>query len=352
MRLILFIISSLLFFTASAANAQIDQIEQKKTFKDWQVKCDRYNSCVATSNSELDEYGYPEFLFSIAKREFQEYWEISLVAFAKTPNKNAGVKINTDEDEIRFNSPQEFAAYGLLNQYYFLGEKAQILLDDLMPASIAKIDFTDEKNKQITISFSLSGLSASLLFIDEVQKQVGVKRIAGAAPDNIIIVSNREPDPIPQMLINEHANPTISGCEPIDELAQGEEIASFRLDAENTLYLVPCTAGAYNFSSVAYVKNDYETSMQMFASYWEGNGWSGTQYLINPDFNEKTNMLYTFYKGRGIGDCGSTGVWQWDKYSFKMLEYSAKSECDGEGELGVFPIIYQDPDYQPPIYQD
>jgi len=349
MRLILFIISSLLFFTASAANAQI---EQKKTFKDWQVKCDKYNSCVATSNSELDEYGYPKYILSLEKVEFQEYWKISLIAYDTTPSENTVVKINIGDDEVNFNSPKDFAAYGLLTQYYFLGEKAQILLDGFMPASGAEISFIDEKNKQIAISFSLSGLSAALLFIDEVQNQVGIKRVAGDAPNDKTIVSNKEPDPIPQMLLNEHENPTISGCAPIAELVQGDDISSFRLDAENTLYLIPCHAGAYNFSSVAYVKNSDEISMQMFASYWEGNGWSGTQYLTNPNFNEKTNMLSTFYKARGIGDCGSTGIWQWNKYSFKMLEYSAKSECGGDGELGVFPIIYQDPDYQPPIYQD
>jgi hypothetical protein len=326
------------FFTLAQSPVNI-------SFKDWQVNCDEYNQCEATTNSSQIKNGISDYIFSLSRGEFQDYWEISLIANGSDPSENSTIKITLADEDLEFISSQNFAAYGLLNQYYFLGEKAQILFDMLMPADSAQISFDDK-----VANFSLSGLSASLLFIDERQDEIGTERMASEPPRNITIVTSREPDPFPDMLRREHENPTISGCEPLAELVHKDDFQSFRLDATHTLYLVPCFAGAYNFSHVAYVKGDYETKMEIFASYWEESGWSGTQYLVNSWFIEKQNIIVDFSKARGLGDCGTSGVWQWDKYSFKLLQYSAKSKCnenyDDGDEIGNFPVIYQHPDYK------
>ena len=334
---------SLVFSSASFAQTTI-----KTAFKDWQVNCDQYNTCIASTSSDLKN----SYTLSFTRGKYQGSWEISLIANGADPKQNQVIKVDIEGNEISFLANKEFAAYGSLNQYYFLGEKAQKLFDALTPANEAKISFIDLDSNSQTVGFSLNGMSASLLFIDDKHNRVGSKHNAGDPPSYKTLVTSREPDPFPDMLKREHEKPTISGCEPMSELVHGGDLQSYRLDAENTLYLVPCTAGAYNFSYIAYTKDGYETRMQLFASFWEGYGWSGTQYLVNPWFNEKQNILTDFTKGRGLGDCGATGVWQWGGYSFKLLQYTAKSSCDGSfeemEEIGDFPVIYQDKNYSPP----
>ncbi len=323
----------------------------KTSYKDWEVSCDIYNICTASTASIATKEGVKKDIFLLQRGEYQDYWEISIIANEAEPDQQAVALVSVDDTKLDFTAGQDFAAYGALNQYYFLGEKAQILLDSLKPASNLTVSFSDEAGENQNRKFSLSGLSAALLFIDERQNQLNIKYLAGERPRDKTLVTSREPEPFPDYLLTEHKNPKIISCDAIDELAQGSNIESYRLDAANTLFLVPCTAGAYNFSYVAYIKDEYETKMQLFASYWEGNGWSGTQYLINPYFDEETKIIGDFYKGRGIGDCGTTGVWQWNGYNFGLLEYRAKSECGGEvddaDEVGNFPIIYQAKDYIP-----
>ncbi len=351
MRQIFITIISIIFIGQSFSALALEAV--KNSYKDWEVSCDIYNICTASTASIETKEGMQKDVFSLQRGEYQDYWEISLIANKAEPDQQGLINVSIDDGELDFATGQDFAAYGALNQYYFLEEKAQILLDSLKPANNLTISFSDEAGNNQNRKFSLSGLSAALLFIDEKQNQINIKHIAGKPPRDKMLVTSREPEPFPNYLLAEHKNPKFSGCDAIDELAQGSDIESFRLDATNTLFLVPCTAGAYNFSSVAYIKDEFETKMQLFATYWGENGWSGTQYLVNPYFDEKTKIIGDFYKGRGIGDCGTTGVWQWSGYSFRLLEYRAKSECGGEiddaEEVGDFPIIYQAKDYIPPF---
>jgi hypothetical protein len=108
------------------------------------------------------------------------------------------------------------------------------------------------------------------------------------------------------------------------------------------LYLVPCYAGAYNFAWRFYIDRDGGGTYEVlyFADYSERWGWTGTDVLYLPTFDEKTLELTSYYKGRGIGDCGTSGRWVWDEYLFRLVEYRAKDDCDGSGAPGEFPVAY------------
>jgi uncharacterized protein DUF1176 len=55
-----------------------------------------------------------------------------------------------------------------------------------------------------------------------------------------------------------------------------------------------------------------------------------TYQLSNADYDEKTHILGSFHKGRGVGDCGSIGEWKWTGADFKLTGYWLKEDCDGE----------------------
>ena len=323
---------------------------ETRNLGDWYASCDEYDNCVATS-ARLVYGNLPDQILSIARQAYADNWEVSLVIFSETTDAPNRIVFSIDGKSIQFEQGNEFAAYDKLNQYYILGQKAQTAFDSILAGDEAIISYSDQSGEQ-QVAISLKGISASLLWIDEQQDSVGSKRITGEEPKTGTLVTSREPDPLPDEMLDAHnASPE---CEPLDELVHGNDIVSFRLDAENSLYLIPCWAGAYNFGFVAWLKDNYEIKRLHFASYYEEQtGWTGTMFLVNPYFSEKYNILVDFYKGRGLGDCGTSGLWLWNKYSFRMLEYSAQPECgeyneDEEIGVGSFPIIYRAPDYMSP----
>ncbi|MCF6343697.1 MAG: DUF1176 domain-containing protein [Devosiaceae bacterium] len=347
MQKILIAISLVILSFSTAINAS-----EIKQFKDWQVNCDKYDTCSASNFIISDKDIGPDYALSLSHNKYAEFWQLSLIAYAKQPDDNSKITLIIDGDEFSFSGTKEFAAYGKLNQYYFLGEKPQAFFNAMLPASKVNMVFTDIDGNEQNLSFSLNGLSASLLFIDDRQELVGTKKLFGSAPRYESLVSTREPHKISDDIIDLQV--LANNCQPLDKMAHGGDVMSFRLDADTSLHLIPCWAGAYNFGYTAYKQDKHEIEQLLFASYTDSLGWTGTKYLVNPYFNERHNRLSDFYKGRGLGDCGSVGLWQWDKHYFKLLKYEHKEECDTsvdngeEVNLGEFPAIFFHDDYIAP----
>lgn len=53
---------------------------------------------------------------------------------------------------------------------------------------------------------------------------------------------------------------------------------------------------------------------------------------INAGFDEETQTLSMFNKGRGLGDCGSQSEWVWDGQAFRLILYKSMPECHGVPE--------------------
>lgn len=343
MRLVnIFLMLAIMIIPATAQTPQI------RIFNDWTVTCDAFADCAATTRFNFDpaDTSSADFALQIARQPYETFWEISLLANAALPADTTTAEVSIENVTTTFSAPEEFAAFGALNNYYFIGGKAQAIMDQMTPASAINIRFTDVDGISHTADFSLSGLTAALLWIDEQQDRIGSERVAETPPADKKRVTTREPAPLSDELRTRHAANT--DCEPLEDLIHGEDIMSFRMNATDTLHMIPCWAGAYNFGYMVYVDGQYGSQQIYFASYTDALGWTGTPAVVNPGFDEKTNRLFDFYKGRGLGDCGTSGLWQWANWGFKLLEYRAKSACDDPENPGDFPVVYRAPDYLPP----
>jgi hypothetical protein len=218
------------------------------------------------------------------------------------------------------------------------------VMDRFMPGTAATVDFTDTAQQPKQAAFSLAGLTAALIWIDEQQGRLGSERVASAPPHGLVPIYAGEttaPD-VPFALLDRHrADPD---CEPLEELANGRDIVVDDLTDGYTLYLLPCQSGAYNFGQKVYVgaAGDY-FDPQYFADYQSGVGWTGSPYLWNADYDRETNTVYTFAKARGIGDCGTQAHWQWNGYLFQLMEMRARECTDDinpDAELPEFPVVY------------
>ncbi len=145
---------------------------------------------------------------------------------------------------------------------------------------------------------------------------------------------------LPAALLAQHA--AEASCEPLAEVRHAAMWGVHTLTEGFVLYMVPCAAGAYNFSYAFYVgPADRDAfARQLFVDFHDRYGWTGTDQLFNPNFDPETLTLTSFYKLRGIGDCGTSGVWRWDRYAFALTGFYAQSECDLSVEPGDFPQVW------------
>jgi hypothetical protein len=115
----------------------------------------------------------------------------------------------------------------------------------------------------------------------------------------------------------------------------------YDLGNEKTLYLLPCSRGAYNRFYSVYVGQKTWYDLKLFATPSYRAGWQADEGVWLDTFDPATQRLSSYMLGRGPGDCGMRGLWQWSGSVFVMLEYRMKAECDAQGEPGDFPLVYE-----------
>ena len=334
--------AALLFcLVAPAALAQDGGV----TFKEWTAACDPSGYCSANTVSQPDKGRTTrDYVLTVGRHSQQPYWEVSFATMgAASADQWADFTVMVDANRQVFSLPTEVGAYGQGNHFYFLGDGAQAVMDQFTPGTEVIIAFSDTTGQLKRPKFSLAGLTAALIWIDEQQGRLGSERVASAAPYGLVPVYGGEtsaPD-IPLALLDRHrADPD---CEPLENLANGRDIVADDLGEGQTVYLLPCQSGAYNFAQKVYVgSSDYFEPM-FFADYQGEWGWSGTPYLWNAQYDPETNSVFTFMKGRGVGDCGTQGHWQWNGLVFQLLELRERecsNDIDPEGEIPEFDLIY------------
>jgi len=196
----------------------------------------------------------------------------------------------------------------------------------------------DRQGKQIA-ALSVAGASAALLYVDEQQRRLGtttalVRRgarpasaVPAAPPLPVIDVAAGSPKPARALAKADlEAARKDSACEKPEEEGAPER---FRLDARSTLALVPlrCGSGAYNFLSVALILDERGRASP---ARFDVQGDPGADNLIyGADWDPKSRRLGTYFKGRGIGDCGISQSYAWDGARFRLVEQSEMGECRG-----------------------
>jgi hypothetical protein len=108
-----------------------------------------------------------------------------------------------------------------------------------------------------------------------------------------------------------------------------------------TLYVLGCEMYAYNSLVKAYIVDAYETKIVSVAEVMTDGSITATNNLMGGGFDPETNLLGTFQKGRGVGDCGSAAEYKYnpENQNFVLIEARLKDTCDGEDS--DWPIVYK-----------
>lgn len=122
-------------------------------------------------------------------------------------------------------------------------------------------------------------------------------------------------------------------CEvELDEAIKDLETAG-ELSGGLKLVEVYCWRAAYNFGSILFTLDPAapeKARLLSFQTLGAKNNLISTYQLSSPGYDEKTKILSSFHKGRGVGDCGSSGEWRWNGKDFELKRYWNKDECDGQ----------------------
>lgn len=313
---------SLMMLAAAAGAPKPGSVE---IYRDWTVGCDNGRACQAVGLMPPENY---EAATMAVKRgaEAEARPEIWITARDQQP-----VAVAVDG--------RRFALSAVQSEYEttYRPAEAAAFLDAIVSGKRAAL--LDKAGKEVA-AVSIAGASAALLYMDDKQGRVGTATALlrkGAKPASEVpappalpvIAGAPASAKSPRMLSAKEvtAARSESACEkPEDE---GEPEAS-RLDDRHSLVLVPlrCGSGAYNFLSVAMIVD--ESGKAAPAQFDTEDGGEGeANWVYNSGWDAKERRLGTYFKGRGIGDCGTTQSYAWDGTRFRLVEQSEMGECRG-----------------------
>lgn len=339
---------SLAFALVSAFCVAFSAQAQNASFKNWTVLCDDTGYCEASTPDTNHVAG----LLRIGRLAVPgAVWEISveLKSSDETTMRPTRLRI-AGQRTTRLSPNRDFANFGNPNRYHLINSASlQPLFRRMIESRRIFATFSDGTTARLDASYSLNGLSASLLFIDDMQNQLGTVRVAG--PPNgprLSSTPNKTEQTTPATDVTKAAETLHEQIKDRDDCdAQGGEsyalgTVAHPLDDKQSVVLIPCSVHAYNTTFNLYlVEHETQQAERLSWAVYSGfTGWIATDRLSNVNFDTESGKLSMVHKGRGIGDCGMAGTWKWEEFAFKMVSFQAKDDCDGKDSVWpqIFPL--------------
>lgn len=210
----------------------------------------------------------------------------------------------------------------------------------------------DASNNERPRTVPLDGFAAALLLVDAVQGRPGTRTALIAAGGEAV------PPPAPplpraprwtvpprltraetQRLMQQAGTLPSQTFDPCD--AKDPSLV-YPLDAVDALAIRPCYTAAYQGSSVTALLPRAGGPARPATPALPGLPRSRAvgMDMVDPRFDPATGNLFSFSKGRGLADCGSSEVWVWSGGGFRLQSWSFQGMCGGT-EAGDWPPLYR-----------
>lgn len=287
--------------------------------KDWALQCDNTRACRAV--------GY--------QAEGSESEPVSIL-LAREAGPGTPVEVTLQVSTEKASPASLQMRVGKLVLAGLKGDTPQVpsgqvpaLLQELLRSQEATLSAGRDQWK-----LSLAGASAVLLKMDEAQGRVGtpgalVRR--GTRPESSVLPPLPAPvvravKPAPARKDDAAlAKPLIAALDRAsterqcndEEAFAPANVQVYRLTDRKVLLSVPCTMGAYNFTSLLWIANDRPPYQPEALQDVDG------------DFDPASGAVHSAMKGRGLGDCWWSREWQFDGRGFARTRESGDSMCRG-----------------------
>ena len=314
-------------------------LAEGKSVRDWTVECATSLTCIAeTTGSGGLAMGKAGYRLQVGRHNGEDTaWFIQFI-MKNVPQPKDAMTVSVDGQVL----PEMSETYEYLRdadgETFGLSAAATLkpLFAQMKKGKTVEISFKAADGSEHKETFSLSGLVAAMLWIDEQQQRAGTSERVDM-PTGVSDEAEFKADADVIAKIKARADVE---CGPPME-GQERQINSYYLPGAKKLHVSSCFWGAYNFGSLFLIEGVDGLEVLSFADYSEDYGWMGTDQLINADFNPATGSLFSFNKGRGIGDCGSSGRWVWRQYAFQLREFSSWDDCENGKEPDQWPVVFK-----------
>ncbi len=308
----------------------------QKFFGDWAVACDNRLECEAVS-MQPEDLAFEGISLSLVRTSLQDEIGITLGGF------------DTKSDRYQILIDGRKAVTGQINT----AAPVSIIINDKDAPRLARtlakgsmLELRDGKG-EVLGKISLKGSSAAFGYIDKVQNRAttktalvnpGAKRLRVKSWPTPVIAAKRivptdtTPDATTLVGLIES-----SSCK--DERTNVTEDTAYSLGnidgKARALVMISCGTGAYNFASAAYIGTEDTKGKWQFAPAQFDYGDAvrtmdgSVQLLINADWNQATQTMSSYAKGRGLGDCGNAESYVWDGAQFRLISALAMQQCRG-----------------------
>jgi hypothetical protein len=308
-----------------AATAGAPQPRPIEIYKDWTVGCDNGRACQAVALQPAETFDAA----TMAVKRGAEAGAVPEIWITARDQQPVAVVVDG----------KRFALNAIQSEYEttYRPEEAARFLAAIVSAKRAAL--VDKAGKQVA-PLSVAGASAALLYIDDKQGRIGTvtalvrkgTKPASAVPPApaLPVIAGAPGSAKPPRMLSKAAVIEArkdSACETPEEEGEPE---AFRLDARHSLVFVPlrCGSGAYNFLSGLFLVDDSGRAVPARFDSDDGNE-GEDHWIYNSGWDPKTRRLGTYFKGRGIGDCGTTQTFAWDGSRFRLVEQTEMGECRG-----------------------
>jgi len=329
-------IASILLLGAASipAAAQTPRPGTLETYRDWTIGCDNVSRCEAVAllpeNGEMPDVALTMGVSRVASIDATpEFW-------VERDAQDAGsYAFHVDGRRIATAPATNGAAM-------VRGPQASALVVEMARGRTMEIRF----GGKVVARPSLAGSGAALRYMDAAQGRAGtVTALVATGP--IAAHAMRRPPVAPvvrRAIAPSGAAPAALTREELaivgritdcaQEMKQSDSKPSLhRVSRTETLVLVPCGSGAYNFSSMALIATGAAGHRNFrMASFDYPPGWSESPdqpLLVNAAWTPEHSRLESFAKGRGLGDCGGSEAYVWDGMRFRLVGARAMGECRG-----------------------
>ncbi|QKV17158.1 DUF1176 domain-containing protein [Oricola thermophila] len=307
-----------------------------KRIRDISVDCSDALSCdLSTYNAQSELYTV------IFRRRASRDAPVELVlGVRETLAPGSEVTMRIDGAEVVRLPVSELSYRAAVYEYIFRGE-AEIskLIEYAKTGMDLRVSYRTRGTETVS-AFSLSGFIAGLIFMDEVQGRVGREDALYAAagtPDRDAapvreITSFSE---IPFQIRGHFSDMPSARCGGMDE-DRFADLGGFEARTGDSVYLVglPCgPGGAYN-QPFAFWERTGSSFRAVALPVMSAEGPTTSELAWNISWDQERRELTGFFKGRGLGDCGSFDRWIWTErdegFAFVLVESRVKAECDGD----------------------
>lgn len=318
-----------------------------KQVRDWTVECSNGLTC-KMSYSDWSAKGMQYVGFE-RKGEPNAGVDLRLRAHTDfSPDTDQGVtfRFTVDGKELLALTTKDLVQGEHADVYSYSDQpRVLALLAAMETGKTAEVTVTGAGGTQV-LPVKLNGVTGAMLYADEVQGRLGRVDALQAKGDtqagrNETAKEILSLEDMPEIIRKEF---TESGgaCSDLEPETIGQ-FQGFHVTVGKTeLIGVPCsTGGAYNQPYALYTVG--EIVERIAFPYVEEGRPMATSTAMNIELDPVAKTLTSFFRGRGIGDCGEYFKWKIDdvRGSLELVEMRNKGQCDeGSNDPTTFPLVW------------